>query len=417
MRPILFPILALALIFTVSPFFLSAQSADDLQREIDRHSDQIEALNREIAQYEIQLKATAQQKQTLQSKLSELDLQRKKLNASISVTKNQISSTQKQIQQLADGIDQKQGSIENNRAGLAESLRSLYDADSRSLVVAILSAADITEMWQDIDILASLQEAIQSDILSLSEEKRSLTDTKTKAEQKRAELLKQQQRLTTQQGSLDATRRAQNDLLSQTKSQESTYQKILAQKQQEKVSFEAALFELASKLDYTLDPTKVPVAAKGILRWPLDNVFVTQQFGKTFVSGRLYSSGTHDGIDLRASIGTPIRAALSGTVLETNLGAVPSCQYGKWVIVKHNNGLATLYAHLSDILVSPGQSVGTGMVLGYAGDTGYATGPHLHFTVYLADAISFKQYKCKSGRTVTVPIAPVNAYVNPLDYL
>lgn len=403
--------------FIAIPFFVHGQSVDELQQQINEHSSQIEALNKEIAQYEAQLKTTSAQKQTLQSKIQELDLQRKKLTAQVTVTKNQIGTTQKQIQQLSQGIDAAQGSIENNRAGLAQSLRALYDADQRPLAISVLSAGDITDAWQNVDTIATLQEAVRDDIRNLAEQKQNLTDTKTQAEQKRAQLLKQQQTLSSQQGSLDATRRAQNELLAQTKSQESAYQQMISQKQAEKSQFESALFELASKLEYTLDPSKVPTAGKGVLRWPLDNVFVTQQFGRTSSSGRLYASGTHDGIDLRASIGTPVRAALTGTVYEVNHGAARNCQYGKWVIVKHGNGLATLYAHLSEINVSKGQTVSTGSVVGYSGDTGYATGPHLHFTVYLADALTFKSYRCNSGTVVNVPIAPLNAYMNPLNYL
>lgn len=399
------------------PAYSAGQTASELQSQINEHSAQIEALNKEIAQYEVQLKQTSQQKQTLQSRLNELDLQRKKLNAQITVTKNQIGTTEKQIQQLSQGIDAAQGSIDNNRAGLAESLRSLHDSDQQPLAVAILGAEDITDAWQDIDAIATIQGAVRDSIQQLSEQKQVLTDTKTQAEEKRAQLVRQRSTLTTQQGALDATRKAQNELLAQTKSQESSYQQIISQKQAEKTQFEAALFELASKLEYTLDPSKVPSAGKGVLRWPLDNVYVTQQFGRTSASGRLYKSGTHDGIDLRASIGTPVRAALTGTVLQVNHGAVRNCQYGKWVIVKHGNGLATLYAHLSDINVAAGQTVASGSIIGYAGDTGYATGPHLHFTVYLSDALSFKSYRCASGSVVSVPIAPVNAYLNPLDYL
>jgi murein DD-endopeptidase MepM/ murein hydrolase activator NlpD len=398
------------------PTISAAQTADELQQQIHAHSAQIDALDKEIAQYEAQLMQTSAQKQTLQSKLNQLDLQRKKLTAEVTKTKNQIGTTQKQIQQLDQGIDSAQLSIDTNRAGLAQSLRALYDADKRPLALAILSSSDITETWQSVDALATIQRAVREDILALAEEKQQLTDTKTQAEQKRAQLLKQQQQLTSQQGSLDATRKAQNELLQQTKSQESEYQKIIAQKEAEKKQFESALFELASQLEYTLDPSKIP-GSGNIFRWPLDNVYITQQFGRTSVSGRLYASGTHDGIDLRASIGTPVRAVLTGIVLEVNHGAVRNCQYGKWVIIRHGNGLATLYAHLSDIHVAEGQTVSTGSVIGYAGDTGYATGPHLHFTVYVADALTFKSYRCKSGATVSVPIAPTNAYLNPLNYL
>jgi len=87
------------------------------------------------------------------------------------------------------------------------------------------------------------------------------------------------------------------------------------------------------------------------------------------------------------------------------------------VLVKHQNGLSTLYAHLSRISVAKGDSVSTGDAVGLAGSTGYATGPHLHFTLYLSESVTFKQYSCKNGRAVTIPIAAPNAYLNPLSYL
>ena len=104
----------------------------------------------------------------------------------------------------------------------------------------------------------------------------------------------------------------------------------------------------------------------------MNDVFVTQQFGKTVDSVRLYASGSHDGVDFRAQTGTAIKSALDGTVIEVNHGAVQYCQYGKWVLVRHGNGLTTLYAHLSRIDVSKGDSVATGQVLGYSGNTGYS---------------------------------------------
>ena len=401
----------------IIPALVLAQSTDELQKQIDEHNAQIAALNKEVEQYQKQLDATSEKKQTLQNELDQLNISRKKITASITVTKNQISATQLQIQQLASGIHGKETSISGYQASIGESLRELDRKDAVSLAELLLSNDSISSAWADAEAVLQLQTAVRDDIIRLAGEKESLTKTKTAAEQKQAQLEKQRRTLVVQQGSLDATVKAQKELLAQTKSQESSYQAILRQKQAEMEAFEAALFELASKLEYTLDPARIPPAGKGILRWPLDNVYITQQFGKTSAAKRLYASGTHDGIDFRASLATPVRASLSGTVMEVNHGAVQNRQYGKWVLVRHGNGLATLYAHLSDISVSKGASVTTGQVIGYSGSTGYATGPHLHFTVYLSEAISLKQYVCKSGRSVTVPIAPLNAYLNPLDYL
>ena len=114
---------------------------------------------------------------------------------------------------------------------------------------------------------------------------------------------------------------------------------------------------------------------------------------------------------LRASIGTPTNAALGGVVQETNLGTAPNCQYGKWVLIRHNNGLTTLYAHLSGVNVVQGQSVSTGQLIGYTGNTGYSFGPHIHFTVYWAPSVLMKSIPPAAGLT------PVGVTIDPADYL
>jgi murein DD-endopeptidase MepM/ murein hydrolase activator NlpD len=399
------------------PLFAFAQSTSDIQKQIDDNNAQIQALDREIAQYQAQLDSTTAQKNTLQNTVNQLALQQKQLNAKISVTQNQIKTTQLQIQQLSSGIASTQASIEDERAGLAESLRTLNESDQMPLALSILGANNISDAWRDIDASASLHTAIQDNVQILSSKKQDLTDTKTEAEAKQAQLKQQQATLNTQQGSLAATKKAQSDLLAQTKNQESNYQKIIAQKQAAKQDFEDTINELQAKLK-AADTTSVPTAGSSVLAWPLKSVYITQYFGDTaFARTAAYKGKGHNGIDLRASIGTPVYAALAGTVLDTNYGVAPNCQYGKWVLVKHANGLTTLYAHLSGISVDPGQSVGTGQLLGYSGDTGYATGPHLHFTVYVSSAVSFISYKCNSGPTVKVPVSPFNGYLNPILYL
>ncbi|OGG69564.1 hypothetical protein A3F27_00385 [Candidatus Kaiserbacteria bacterium RIFCSPHIGHO2_12_FULL_53_13] len=408
----------------ISPLVAVAQSADELQKQIDSNTAQIAALEKEIAQYQVQLDATIKQKNTLQNTVAQLDLQRKKLTASINVTKSQINTTQLQIRQLSTSIANKQSSIQNNKEGLAESLRLLERGEQQPLSIAILSSDQISDAWQDADSMASLQESIREDIDRLSVEKQSLTDTKTAAETKRAQLLKQQQTLVTQQGSLDATRKAQNELLEQTKAQESNFQAILAQKQAAKASFESALQDLQTKFQYTVDPSKITPAGRGILHWPLDKVAVTQQFGDTsFARSGGYNGKGHNGIDLRAQIGTPVRAALTGTVIGTgDTGSVRGCySYGRWILIQHGNGLDTLYAHLSQISASKGQSVGTGQLIGYSGQTGYATGPHLHFGVYVSSATQIMRLGDATKQktpcaNAIMPIAPLSGYLNPTNY-
>ena len=86
------------------------------------------------------------------------------------------------------------------------------------------------------------------------------------------------------------------------------------------------------------------------------------------------------GIDIGQSVGTPIVAARGGVV--TFAGGDPCCSYGYYVDIDHGDGFSTRYGHFrSWPIVSVGQHVEQGQVIGYAGSTGYSTGPHLHFEV------------------------------------
>lgn len=103
---------------------------------------------------------------------------------------------------------------------------------------------------------------------------------------------------------------------------------------------------------------------------------ITSRFG-TRTAPTAGASSNHNGIDIAAPLGTPIVAPLDGEVTNINTHATG----GKQLIIKHNNGYKTGYAHLSAYAVVQGQSVTQGQTIAYVGNTGASTGPHLHFTV------------------------------------
>ncbi len=107
------------------------------------------------------------------------------------------------------------------------------------------------------------------------------------------------------------------------------------------------------------------------LEWPLRDPQITSSFGKR---GREY----HEGLDLRASAGTPVYAAQSGVVLYAQEGIHG---YGKLIVIRHVGKLSTIYAHNSKINVKRGQRVYKGQQIAFSGQTGHVTGPHLHFEV------------------------------------
>ena len=96
-----------------------------------------------------------------------------------------------------------------------------------------------------------------------------------------------------------------------------------------------------------------------------------------------------------------------------------NASWGKWVTIEYDNGLASTYGHLSLIKVTSGQRVSTGQVVGYSGNTGHSTAPHLHVTVYAGDAVQIQQKPSAAcpGKTYTIPLAARNAYLDPLEYL
>lgn len=388
-----------------------AQDAKDtIQQQIDKLRKEIEVLRKELT-------TTTAQKQTLQTAIKELDLQIQTLQKSISLTGNQIGQKDTEIKTLNGSILTTSERIMLSEEGVAATLRELDALDDKGLTAALLGGGTLAAFFDEAVTLGSVRNDLGNQIEQLSALKSNLVTTKLTAEQKRKELAGLQSQLSQQKQGLGVARTSQTQLLKDTQSKESQYQALIAQKQAEQASFESALIELARGLG-SADTSGVPAPRKGTLNWPMDSVFLTQYFGNTaFAQSGAYSGQGHNGIDLRASIGSPIKSALSGTVQEVNQGAVKYCQYGKWVLVRHDNGLTTLYAHLSSIAVGKGQRVTTGEVVGYAGDTGYATGPHLHFTVYASSGVTFKNYTCNSGYTAYIPIAPLNGYLNPMSYL
>lgn len=99
--------------------------------------------------------------------------------------------------------------------------------------------------------------------------------------------------------------------------------------------------------------------------------------------GGIMTQGLHDGnaVDIGAARGTPIHAAADGTVIIARNNGGWNGGYGNYVVITHDNGAQTLYSHMKNTIVSPGQFVSNGQTIGYVGMTGRTTGPHLHFEV------------------------------------
>lgn len=123
-----------------------------------------------------------------------------------------------------------------------------------------------------------------------------------------------------------------------------------------------------------LSAEDIQVITEKTFRFPLDNFLGYSQGFSQF----------HPGIDIRSPLGSDIHPAADGTVSQVEIGVVG---YGHKVMVKHDNGFETLYAHMNNIYVKEGDHVTKETVLGTIGLTGWTTGPHLHFEVHTKNGV------------------------------
>ena len=420
--------LIIAIVLIIAGFLtvnnVDASLVDQLKDRISDRNTKIQELEKEIAQYQDDLEEVGEEKQTLTSEVKTLDISRQKISTDIKLTQNRIDSTNYQIEELSLDIDDKEKNISKNTEVIAETIRTMNEIESDSLIEIVLSNKDLSGFLNQIETLQQFQSKMRDDVKRLTGLKEELVGTKTQTQTKKEELADFKGDLSDQKYVLDINRKDKNTLLSITKNKESNYQNLLDEKVEARKAFERELLDLESQLKIEIDTSKIAKAGKGVLSWPLDKVHITQYFGNTkFAKSGGYNGSGHNGMDFRASQGTKVKAALTGVVTAVgNTDAVPGCySYGKFLLIKHNNGLTTLYAHLSFISAKKGDTVITGDTIGYSGNTGYSTGPHLHFTVYASQGVQIVRYGDYKAQTncadANIPVAPLNAYLNPMDYL
>lgn len=420
-------VVSLLVTILVTGFQTTSQAATvtELKAKSSDLSAQIKQLDAEILKINSQLNTTTSQKNTLANELAKIEASRQKLVAELTKTTKQINVSSNNISILANEITGKEKDISADKVKIAEALRQLNNLDaSDNFLELALVGTPLSEIVEQVENLAKLQANLQTNIEDLQTNKLSLQNKKSATETEKANLTKLQDQLTDQKVLVEQTKQTKNTLLTQTKNQESTYQAMLQERLDKKKAVETEMADIEKQIQIAIDPNTLPETGTAILSWPVAKVIITQYFGYTSFATQnpqVYNGKGHNGVDFGAAIGTPILAAADGTVVgtgDTDL-TCKGASYGRWILIKHNNGLSTLYAHLSVIKVTEGQAVTRGSVIAYSGNTGYTTGPHLHFTVYASAGvqISSLQSKVAGCGVYRMPIASYSSYLNPLSYL
>ncbi len=410
----------LCTIFIPSVSF-AIESANSVKQKINDTSSQIEALDKQIKIYQDQISQTTEDRQTLANLIRELVLTRAKLETETKKTEKKISATGIVINTLATGIKEKSTNIESSKETVSRLLYGLYQREHISILQTILIKNNLREASQEYNNAIAVNEKVRENILALISVRNQLNNTKSQKEVEQKNLSNLRKNLNNQKQAVEITKQEKDKLLVETKNKESNFQKLLADQQKKRDAFEKDLRDYEAQLKFILNQNLLPGAGTSPLTWPLDNVFITQLFGRTVSAQRLYVSGSHSGVDFRASIGTPVHAMATGVVLGTG-NTDEYCQgasFGKWIFIKYNNGLSSTFGHLSVIQTEVGQRVTLGDTVGLSGNSGHSTGPHLHVTVYASQGAEVRTLPSRScnGRTFTMPIAPTSAYLDPLLYL
>lgn len=302
---------------------------------------------------------------------------------------NRLGDIQSQLKQLDADLDSKQQELDQAQADLGQEQQvyndrvvNVYKSGGRvAYLAAFLDMDSIADVVSRADMLSSVVEQDNAMLGQIRTLKDKVAKQKTALEDEHSRVLVLEQDQQTQttdlgkaadekQASLDdlqSARAAKQKVLDAAEKQVAAYNKQEDDLQSESKSIEELLRRANA------GPTAKP--GSGVLAWPVPGP-VTSPFGWR-MHPIFHVMKMHTGVDLHASMGDPIHAAADGTVIVAGWRG----GYGKCVIIQHSGNLSTLYGHQSEILVSVGQVVKRGQVIGKVGSTGYSTGPHLHFEV------------------------------------
>lgn len=302
---------------------------------------------------------------TVVSKIDSLNGQIDAKNAEIQVTKQQIKDAEKSINEQYEAMKLR--------------IKFLYENGEASYISMILESKDMSDLLNRAEYLADITEYDRNMLIKLEETKKKIETEKAKLDSDLSGLNKLQAEAKAEQQSVEQIISTKTSAIANTTSEMSEKEQLIAQQEAEIDAQKKIVAELEEIERKRLEAAKNLTYDGGTLAWPVPGYsYVSSEFGYR-ISPINGAEEYHSGIDIPASTGTDILAAYDGEVAWSYY----SSSAGNWVGIDHGNGLYTIYMHMTQRLVSEGDIVSKGEVIGLVGSTGWSTGSHLHFGIRL----------------------------------
>lgn len=364
------------LIFSANAQPVQANDIDDLQREISSRRSQIDSINKRIDEYRSELDRLSGQQNSLENDIALIENQAALTELDIQATEAEMEAAQLHLDLLDEQIRRQTAQIKTQRGMLRSMLFELHRSSDISMIELVFSSRDFNDLFSSIEYLGALSNNLNS---TVEETKKSRIELEGSREEQQGqiEMLEELEgQLTARIATLETQKRAIDILLDETRNSESNYQNLLTDLRAEQQSVNSRVSQLQRELENRLSDSDEPINFSDTsMVCPVDSYVTTAIFNDpTYPWRHLFE---HSGLDMAAPTGTPVRSATSGVVAWTRTIS----SYGNYIVVIHDNGLSTLYAHLSGFNTAADRFVSKGEVIGYIGSTGFSTGPHLHFEV------------------------------------
>jgi murein DD-endopeptidase MepM/ murein hydrolase activator NlpD len=381
-----------------------------LKREVAEQKAQIAAINdlqsglaAEIADTKNQLRKIGADLDAVRKKIAQMQATINEVKAVYEDLVVQLAAMDAELQRVIAQEAAKRLELAERRAQLADRVRSAYDTDRTSPLETFLSGGSFTDLLAEMSYYIDVGEQDRALADRIAKAKETLAAIHQTVADTRARTNVLRQETAAQKRDLDKAMRALQETKKELRRLEKQVARTLAQQKaryaalaRNKKNAAAIIRQAAAdqkKLQRQINTMiarqvargNIPSKFNGTMRWPMDDFSVSGEYGcSTF---EYYAPGNgcahfHNGIDLVAPYGTPVKAAAGGEVVYVGWNWADGADPAWIVVVAHSGDLKTWYAHMQPKRpVAVGQSVKKGQIIGYEGSTGHATGPHLHWMV------------------------------------